>query len=77
MHNDVFRFDIAVDDLGSMQLIDSSANLLHDACYLDFRKRLATLELLEELSAHCYFQDDIDVLLVIETAIKFDDVWVI
>ena len=76
MQHDVLWFYVTVDDLGGVQFINSGADLLHDSCHLDLGQWLAALELLEELSAHGHFQDDVDVFFVVEAAVELDDVGV-
>jgi hypothetical protein len=59
-----------MDYFRGMQLVDCRTYLLHNACHSLFRKGLASFKLLEELSAHSYLQDDVDVLFIVETAVK-------
>lgn len=72
MHYYVFGLDVPVDYFGGMQFIDCCAYLLHDPCDSLLGKGLASFELLEELSPHGYFQDDVDVLLIVEAAVQLD-----
>ena len=57
-----------------MDFIDSLTNLLDDGCHLGLLHGLGAFELMEELSSCSYFQDDVDVGLVIEVAVHLDDV---
>lgn len=66
-----------MDDLRSVQLIDSSAHLLHIVGDLNFWEGLTPLQLLKKLTSHRNFQNDVDVFLIIETPIKLDYIWVI
>ena len=74
MHHNVLRFDISMDNSRDMQLFNSSTNLFHDACCLDFRHGLASFKHLVELSSECKFQNNIDMFFIIKEAIHFDDI---
>jgi hypothetical protein len=73
VQHDVLWFYVTVDDLGGVQLINSSADLFHDSSHLDLSQWLDALELLEELSAHGHLQDDVDMFFVVEAAVQLDD----
>lgn len=77
MHNYIFGFDIAVDDVERVDLVDSLADLFHDEGDLGFREGLILLEVLVELPSGAHLQDDVDVCGVIQVAVHLDDVRVI
>ena len=77
MQNDILRLQVPMYNPIAMEFVNWGAYLLHEACSFDLRQRLTALELLEELTAHCYLEDNVDVLLVFEKAIHFDNVWVV
>ena len=77
MQDDIFRFDVAVDDPAAMELLDSSTDLLHQSCSLDLVHGFSPFEFFVELAAGCEFQDDAEMLLVVEAAVHLDDVGVI
>ncbi len=66
-----------MDDSSPMELIDSSADLLHDAGNLSLGEGFASLELMKELSSDGHLHNEIDVFLIVEAAIELDDVRVV
>lgn len=60
-----------------MQLVDSLAYLSDDTCYFLLRHTLVSFELLEELPAHGYFHDQVDIHSVIEETVHADNIRVV
>lgn len=77
MQNDVLGLKIPMNDSMTMELVYRSANLFHKASCFDFWKRLGPLKLLEKLSSHGYLKYDVDMLLIFEASVHFDDVGVV
>ncbi len=77
MKDDIFRFDISVDDSQRVNFVDCLANLAHDESDSSFRERLRLLELVVKLSSRSHLQDDVDVGRVVEAAVHLDNVGVI
>ena len=74
MKHYIFRFDVAVNDLEGMDLVDSFTDLLHDGGGLDFSHGLGLSQLVIELPSCADLKDDVDVGGVIEEPIHLDDV---
>lgn len=60
-----------------MELLDSRTNLFHKGGYLHFWHWFTTFELLIKLPSDSDFQNDVDMLFIIETTVHLDDVGVI
>lgn len=57
----------------AVQLIDSRAYLFHQPCSLPFTHRLILPQHMKKLSSCHHFQNHIDILLIIETAIHLNN----
>ena len=75
MHNYILRFDVPMNNPISMQLLHSRTNLLHVTCRLDLSHRLTSLQLLIQLTVQSHLQHNVDMILVVETSIHLDYVW--
>ena len=74
MDYDVLGFDIAMDDLLGVDLVDCLADLFHNGRYFLLGERLQLSKVVQELSSCAHLEEDIDVALVVEEAVHFDDV---
>ena len=77
MNNDIFGFEITMDDLVGVQFVDGLADLSHDEGSLGFRDGLQLFEVFEELSTNPSLKNDVDVGIIVKKTIHFDDVGVI
>jgi hypothetical protein len=66
-----------MDDPLRVYLIDSLADLFHDAGNFVLRHGFASPKLMIQLSTSGHFHNDVDIGLVVEETVHFDDVWVI
>jgi hypothetical protein len=57
-----------------MNLVDGLADLLHNRSYLGLRHWLTAFELMIKLSSCAHFKNDVDISLICEIPIHFDDV---
>lgn len=77
MKDDVFWFDIAMDDSQRVDFVDSFTDLLDNRCNFCLCHWFGSLELMEELSSCSDFQNDVDMGFIIEISVHFDDVRVV
>jgi hypothetical protein len=73
VHNYIFGFDVSMNDSRAVQLIDSWADLFDQACNFTFGHGLIFPEKLKELSSGDYFKNNVDILIVIEATVHFND----
>jgi hypothetical protein len=60
-----------------VDIVNRFTNLLHDWCHFALWNWFRFFELMLQLSSGTSFQDDVDIVLVIEKTVQFDDVRVI
>jgi hypothetical protein len=77
MINNIFRFDISVDNLVFMHIVQCSANLLdYGFCHF-FWQFTFFLQKCVELTRVTELKHEVDIFFVREEGIHFDYVWVI
>jgi len=74
MKDYVLRFDITMNNLERMDLIDSLAHLLHDGSSLSLGHWLWFSQLVVQLPSSANFQNYVDVSSVIKKPVHFDNV---
>lgn len=71
MQNDIFWFDIPMDNMVRMKLINRITNLSHYMCYFLLRHSRMLFKLLEKLPSRGCFHDQIDEQFILEKSIHF------
>jgi hypothetical protein len=75
MHKDVFRFQIAMDNIIFMHILNSIADLFDNLPRLFLHKLpLILLGTLKEVSIETRLQKEIDILLIHERMVEFDNI---
>ena len=77
MDDYILWLDIAMNNAKRMYFVDCLTYLLYYWCYFILCHRLWSFKLMEELSACPYFEDNVDVILIIKISVHLDDIWVI
>lgn len=77
MKDNVFRFDISVNNLLRVKLGHRLANLAHIPCHLVFMHGVALFKQFEELAAHAKLQNDVNIGNIIEISVHFHYIGVI
>lgn len=76
LHQNILRFEISVDDSMPMHEVYSSAQLIHYIAGLILRKTFALFEQVSQLPIRTVFQQQIELLFIVEVPIQLDDVLV-
>jgi hypothetical protein len=74
---DVFGFDIPMDDIAIMHELNGMANLLYHTLYLLFRKSSLAPQVVVDVASATELEDQVEVLLVREEGVELHDVWVV
>ena len=77
MDDYILWFDITMDDTKWMYFVNCLTYLLYYWCYFILCHRLWSFQLMEELPACSYFENNIDVIFIIKVPIHLDDIWMI
>ena len=77
LDDNVFRFDVSVNDSIAVQIWDSLKNIAKYNQNRLLRELLVVLDKLEEMIARAVLHDEINVVFVIEQAIELNNVGVV
>lgn len=77
MQDYVLWFDVSVDDSEGVDFVDCVADLFHEEGDLGLGLGLGLLEVVVQLAACAYLEDDVDVLVIVEVTVHFDNVRVV
>ncbi len=77
MQHNILRLDVPVNDTQRMNLVHSVADLFHQECHFCLRELLGLFQEMVQLSSCTHFQNYVNVLVVIEVTVQFDDVGVV
>ena len=66
MQNDILGFDVSVDNLVRVKLINGLTDLSHDAGNFGFGHRLQFFELFEELASHSDLHQKVDIVAIVK-----------
>lgn len=74
LKEEVFGFEVAVDDAELVEVADAVEYFLHDACAHGLGDAAFADDVFEELAARAQLHDDVQVALVVEGLVELDDV---
>lgn len=75
--NDVFRFEISVNEIVFVQVQNSTQNLLHDVTSHFFSESLTIHDSIEQFSSFKILSDNEEIFVVLVEFQHFDDIWMV